>query len=970
MDKIYKLINDNPRLFSFLAALLPILVFYHFRYGLQVFDPTYINWIIDDIELANGYFSFGYFRHQDWGFPIGEVKSYFYPLGTNLYTADIPILALFFKPFSSILPADFQYLGLCYLICHLLQAWFSILLCERLGINGLTRILVVIFFLFTPLLMTRFIHPCLFCQWIILAGFWIYLLDPEKTPVRKILLYQFILFLVSGLIFAYMWAIAFGFSLALFLRLWLFDKKIKLIRAVVIFSLHTVLMVFLWLLIGLISFGGIPNYKAEGWGDFSTNINALYNPMNTASLMPTFPFFQLQHLEGYAYLGIGILLLILISFIIYAVNLFSRKQKEKHHLLTIENINVLPLLLFVLFSAIYAITNKVTFNQSVLFEFKLGESFSFITNSFRASGRLFWPVYYFIIMVLFYYLAKVKLDNLAKNTILGACLVLQLYDLQYFLKPLHFKYEGYKPPINAAWENLIKTFDQTVFYPGFRMSYLKLHDYRYFAYYTTLYQKRINVGYPARFDRARAAALIGELGTRITTEGLDDNTLYISFIPYLNRLALPIYNNEAYCFSIDGYLAIFKKTERTKAIFEFLQEKIGNENRDEIVSQFTISPWKGWADSIVTKNAKTGIYGADNTDDIFHIQGWAFHEKSKDALNDSIYIVLESPSRKRWIAPAHRVGTQDVADFFKNPELALAGFSRTILKKDLKTGAYRVGLLFTNKKTNLRSLYWLDHYFKVYKTIDPVLYSKPSKKLLELKHDINSIVDTLGNISIGGWAIPSKGICKSCKPYFIFSSPSLTYAAEANMVPRPDVADFFKDSTLIYSGIELKMRKSPVKLGSYTLGILFKDTLKHIDYYSETIKRIDIKGEEFVKPEMISTLPQETESINAYVDNIVEEVDYVKIDGWAFMEGVSTDNTESCVVLKSPIGSYSLCAPSVLRIDVQNHFKSSHNVERSGFSLKFRKKELMPGEYQLYIMMSSLKTSTMHLRRLDRTIKI
>ncbi len=971
MPNSIKETTGNSKLLQFFFAFLLLLVFYHFRYGLSFFNPAYINWVIDDGELANGFFSFGYYRHEPLTFPIGDIKSYFYPMGTNLYTSDIPLLALFFKPFSPILPEQFQSLGVWFLTCHLLQAWFSILLCERFKINGFARACTVVFFLFAPVLMSRFIHPSLFCQWMILASIWIYFIDPQKTPVRKILFYQFCLFIVSGLVFAYMWAMVFGFSVSLFLRLWLIDKKLRFFQVILNFSFHIVVMTALWLLIGLFSFEGIPNYQMEGWGAFSLNLNSLFNPMGTAVLLPTRPYAWPQHIEGYAYLGAGILTLLLFYFSIKLVQKFVKKAPViKSDRWRIEGTNTAPLMLFFTFSFLFALSNDISYNNEVIFHYPLPQAFSALLNSFRSGGRFFWPVYYFIFLTLFYYFNRLSLNNVVKNVIFGCCLAIQLYDIQPYLTSLNFTYGPYKPPIHPVWETVIKSFDEVLFYPGFRRTYKTFDDYRYFTYYTTVYQKRINIGYPARFDGKKAEQLIGKLGHKIANEGLDERAVYVSILPNLNNLALPLYSDEAYCFDIDGYLIIFKKTEGTKALADYIKQNIGPDIRPEIISHFLLKPWKETPDVKTISSAKVGFYETDLSENHFNLKGWAFDERSSDVKNDSLYLIIESSSKQKWIAPVNRFGTPDVASFFNNPALDMAGFGISLISKNLPQGSYRTALLFVNKNTNSHLLDWLDHTVYISRAANVITISKPQLPAPEVKFDVNKI-DTGGDdVIIESWAFPKQGTCESCKSYFILSSSEITYAAEAASVARPDVADFFNNVALINSGKNIRFHKCAIKRGQYQLGILLKDTVKSIDYFSETDKIVTIGLNEFSKPSILQNLPEGNDSIRAFVDHIEEKENFFELDGWAFIHPLSTNFSNTQIVLRSKDKAYSLSADATGRPDLKGYFNLSYDTDLAGFKLKFRKDSLPPGKYQICIIMENLKTNEQSLSCLNSFIEI
>lgn len=339
--------------------------------------------------------------------------------------------------------------------------------------------------------------------------------------------------------------------------------------------------------------------------------------------------------------------------------------------------------------------------------------------------------------------------------------------------------------------------------------------------------------------------------------------------------------------------------------------------------------------------------------------------------NDSLYLILESVSKKKWKSHVSRFGTPDVVDYFGGKSnLAQSGFGISLVKNNLENGFYRTGLLFRNKKTKLNSLFWLDHHVVVRKPVGLVLIHSPSQKTSELQFSIYDIEYTAENISVECWAFPKIGTCTSCKSYFTLRSPSSFYGAEAITVPRSDVVSYFNDPSLLNTGLLVTFRKNALAKGSYKLGILLRDTLKQIDYFSETDKLVHIGQEEFAIPHEMQATPQGTDTIKAYVDSIEDKEDYIQITGWAFINNVSTDFSEAWLVLKSKNNLYSLTATPARRSDIQDYFKLSYSVDLAGFVVKLTKASLKPGEYQVCITMLNRKTSIKTLQCLGTTIKI
>ena len=150
----------------------------------------------------------------------------------------------------------------------------------------------------------------------LIACIYFYFLSAQTVPWKKILLYQFALLVFSSLINPYLCWMVLGFSFAIPIRLWLYEKLInwKYLLAYLAVSLFSVW--FLWLITGLISFGRKEGLWINGsYGLYGMNLNALYNPVGYSSLLPQLKSVSWHQYEGFMYLGVGILLLMLVLFL-------------------------------------------------------------------------------------------------------------------------------------------------------------------------------------------------------------------------------------------------------------------------------------------------------------------------------------------------------------------------------------------------------------------------------------------------------------------------------------------------------------------------------------------------------------------------------------------------------------------------------------------------------------------------------
>lgn len=102
-------------------TLIAIIIFCAL-YGIHILNPTYVDWLLKGGDLTQHYLGWKAYRNSEWTFPIGYMNMLTYPNAVSvIFTDSIPIFAVIFKVFSSILPDNFQYFGMWGLICFILQ---------------------------------------------------------------------------------------------------------------------------------------------------------------------------------------------------------------------------------------------------------------------------------------------------------------------------------------------------------------------------------------------------------------------------------------------------------------------------------------------------------------------------------------------------------------------------------------------------------------------------------------------------------------------------------------------------------------------------------------------------------------------------------------------------------------------------------------------------------------------------------
>ncbi len=311
LTKINKVYSDKSATINLFIVILSLLVLYQYRYGLGMLIPTNDAWLMKH-DWATHYLGWFFYRNEPWGFPIGDISNYLYPVGTNVgFTDSIPLASIFFKIFSPVLPDEFQFIGMWLFMCHVLLAYSLIKLFELFSVKGMIQLIGALIIVFNPVLLHRSIHPALCSHWLIIGSIWVYFLDPKKYTPLRLLTYQGIFFIVGGLINPYFSIIGAGFFAATAWRIWQFDKTLSFGKTVFAGAIAFITLVVSWYIVGFFSFNNPADLGVSGaYGLYAFNLNSLYNSGGWSSFFSGFPMVSWHQYESFMYLGVGMIVLI------------------------------------------------------------------------------------------------------------------------------------------------------------------------------------------------------------------------------------------------------------------------------------------------------------------------------------------------------------------------------------------------------------------------------------------------------------------------------------------------------------------------------------------------------------------------------------------------------------------------------------------------------------------------------------
>ncbi len=564
---------NSSKLGSILSLGLACCLFFY-QFGVHSLDPANIGYIFHlGGDLAQSYLGWAFLRGAPWSLPLGKIPTYFAPIGT--YAANAILNPLFWMPFkllSPVLPVDFQYFGWWLLVCNCLQAYFGYRLMRLITANIFEQLLGVGFFLLSPPLLNRIFYgnDTLYAQWVILASLVVYLENYSKVPNNKLMLYWSLLIIAAFTIMAYFGpmvvALALAFYIGLFIRFPASRPKVALSISVFFLVMFACYIVF-----GYYKVGAYVN-DLSGYGTFSLNLNAFINPMNRSAFLSALPYRLGQGLESFDYLGLGIIILLGYG-IIHAIVSPPKTDQIKY---------LLPLVFVLLLFYIFAISNKVTWGDTVVFKYYLPGPLLRMANTFKGSGRFGWPLFYAIVFGALFLVTATRRKGLAV-AVLCTCLAVQLADIHCLLYVPDFHFAGpvVSPLKSPLWQSVGTKFNKVIVYPPFIRTVTRDDDWKYLALYAYDHHMSINAGYVCRNPLNEMRVDAEELEASFQKGALDPQAIYIFADPPTTG-TVQSFQRWDRCALVDGFIVyttddhFFDGTDRIKiepvSLYGFFQK--------------------------------------------------------------------------------------------------------------------------------------------------------------------------------------------------------------------------------------------------------------------------------------------------------------------------------------------------------------------------------------------------------------
>lgn len=477
------------------TGLLSALLFV-FIYGVPILNPAYTDWLMAGGDLSQHFLGFALYADAPWQLQIGMMNTAAYPFSESvIFTDSIPLAAVIGKLFSPLMNKEFQYFGIWGMLCFLLQGMLSCFLLKKYIKQTSLLLPASLLFVLSPIFLRRmFWHTSLASHFLILVAL-IFIVCQKKLfeGLRRACIAWGLLGALCVFVHIYFLAICgillVCFTLLRFLETSLLPWRKRLSNALLpAISYATVALLSVWLLGGFTS--GM-NDGAPGLGYYSFNLNGFFNPQDWSSVLRNLPLYADGQYEGFAYLGLGGILLLLTALFLILFSFDSLPRQLRQFLKNCrswfgahQHWIIYGITFFLILFA--ASSNELSINSKLLIKLSLPDKILSLWDVFRSSGRLIWPAGYMLLLFGIIICAR-KLPKRAAILLFTVCLFLQAFDLRDILAEKHLEFSSVKTYesclTDAFWNDILnkRELRHIVFYDKENLSQEQLYAFTWYA---------------------------------------------------------------------------------------------------------------------------------------------------------------------------------------------------------------------------------------------------------------------------------------------------------------------------------------------------------------------------------------------------------------------------------------------------------------------------------------------------------
>jgi len=549
-------------------------------------------------DSAQHYLGWAFFRDTpllQW--PIGANPKLGLDFASSIvFTDSIPLAAFVFKPLNVVLPETFQYLGVWIWMCFVLQAYFGFrLLARRVAdrsLCGLGAALIVL----APVLSYRLVHQgyghiALVSHFVILAALDFYF--DERGSVRK----WAILICCALLIQAYFVPMVIAIWIASMVSRRLAIRDTARQVAIVLGSLGIVAVVSGFASLGGRLFVGDSSVTPEDfpyrfrWQPMALIDSATDFSTGWSHVMAD----QLElfgDVEGFSYLGSGLLLVVLPAVVLPMLRKHSSTVSTRDVVVVLGIVAACALvvpsrifstgiavMLFVVVAVIagrsirerrhrallvaavllgvYSMTMRPGIGRRTFFEYDLVPVLEQFTQTFRTHARSSWVLYYVVLLALVVLVAT-RLPRRLAIGVLALAVVVNVVDSNPAMSQVRHRFTSQPVWVNQLddpmWEEVAQGRDAIITYPPLNNDlegrWIHIEEF---------VQRRgmaTNAGYFSRWSIDTYVRVNQRLHDELRAGEFDPKSLYVIFDPDMWAFLSSDPTRFAFIGDIDGYLVV------------------------------------------------------------------------------------------------------------------------------------------------------------------------------------------------------------------------------------------------------------------------------------------------------------------------------------------------------------------------------------------------------------------------------
>jgi len=509
--------------------------------GIKIIDPSMTGWLSD----GDGTMEIGweFFRRTPLiQFPLGINPDYGLEISSSVaLDGQIPLFSLFLHPFSTLLPDRFQYFGLFLAITFALNFYFARKIFIQFKLDDIQSITSSLILASSPIILSRFIdhtHYSLTSGWII---FFAILLVLKRDLTFSKWIY---IFLLSVLIHAYY----FPFLIVIYLCATFIDANSWKFKIKNLITLSYILLSSLFVMYISGYFYGRASSKDVGYGFFRSTLSSLIDPSGWSMLLPDLAETEGSY-EGFAYVGIPTLFIIMMSIFV------TKKPKNDKVRQSFRSLWVASILLY-----IFSLSDKVSYATKEIFSIPSIEILSFITNTFRSTGRFSWLIV-IIIVIYSIYILSMNIQGKFLTSILLVALIIGIID--YYPKLVSEKNSKFNlihtsNLTSNAWNSISECYSKIRMYPPTP----GVANYYEFVKIALSQDMAINTGRFGRINQTAVLASYDLMHREFKTGEYRNDSFYVftnadyvtpEFVEYQKNLSIHTLNKDSAFGSMDGY---------------------------------------------------------------------------------------------------------------------------------------------------------------------------------------------------------------------------------------------------------------------------------------------------------------------------------------------------------------------------------------------------------------------------------